>query len=50
MIRLGILGAGNIAHRFMKGVQGAETFSVVSVYARKADKDVYKRQDLCHEF
>ena len=38
MIRLGILGAGNIAHRFMKGVQGAETFSVVSVYARKADK------------
>ena len=38
MIRLGILGAGNIAHRFMKGVKGAETFSVVSVYARKADK------------
>ena len=36
MIRLGILGAGNIAHRFMKGVKGAETFSVVSVYARKA--------------
>ncbi len=38
MIRLGILGAGNIAHRFMKGVQGSKAFSVVSVYARKADK------------
>lgn len=38
MIRLGILGAGNIAHRFMKGVGYSNEFSVECAYARKQEK------------
>lgn len=38
MIRLGILGAGNIAHRFMKGIETVGEFSVECVYARNSEK------------
>lgn len=38
MIRIGVLGAGNIAHRFMHGIENAGEFSVDCVYARKYEK------------
>lgn len=38
MVRLGILGAGNIAHRFMKGVVAVKDIRVDCIYARKVEK------------
>lgn len=40
MIHLGVLGAGNIAHRFMQGIKYTDEFKVDCVYARKYEKAV----------
>lgn len=40
MIRIGVFGAGNIAHRFMKGIETVDEFRVDCVYARKYEKAV----------
>ncbi|MBR3325715.1 MAG: Gfo/Idh/MocA family oxidoreductase [Atopobiaceae bacterium] len=46
MVRFGILGAGNIAHRFAKSLEHVEGAKLVALSARKAQK----AQAFAHEF